>query len=611
MASLARISMHKQDIISRGRYAIPFAIGISCVLAAGILFLATGDGFVVAPFDQLDSVVEKYQLALQHAHDGFAPELMGGTPVSELGANMPLLLALFGVFSESTAYALLVIAGMIVGYAGLYALLRELGVRPALCAVSAIGFAFLPFFATYGLSSMGVPLVAFAFVRVWKSVSAGNVALLVVVLAFFSMCSSFVLVGYSICMIVGVVGLVTVILRAKSAKTGWVLIGAALLLMVFYLVLSGGLLDILSSASSSDNTRAEWVLSVSPVTLGAVLKFFCKGHYHAVSNHLPLVLLSIVALLAYCVIRSVCAKTAGGSAMECVNSSRTMTIGVVVLMASALAIAVFYVLYHGEFVVGLRNGLPGAIKTFQLDRFYWLYPTIWWTACGEAGESLLRSAAALGLSARLAHHSMAFGCIAWGMIVLAVGASFYLSARANIVSETVDACYVRSEKDSSELLTWRRYFAEDLFEGIAADIGRPKADYRVVSIGMHPSVALHNGFYTLDGYRAYYPLEYKHKFRRIIAGELEEDPNLREYFDGWGSRCYVFSHEVGQQYLVAKTSEMAIRDLRIDVGQLRSMGGEYVFSAVDIEDPKKYGLKKIGEYSTSDSYWKVRVYQVE
>lgn len=42
-----------------------------------------------------------------------------------------------------------------------------------------------------------------------------------------------------------------------------------------------------------------------------------------------------------------------------------------------------------------------------------------------------------------------------------------------------------------------------------------------------------HGFYTVDGYSNNYPLEYKHRFREVIAAELEKNEEVRVYFDLW------------------------------------------------------------------------------
>ena len=127
---------------------------------------------------------------------------------------------------------------------------------------------------------------------------------------------------------------------------------------------------------------------------------------------------------------------------------------------------------------------------------------------------------------------------------------------------------------------------------------------------MHPSVAQFNGFYTLDGYLSNYPLSYKLQFRQIIWKELNQDATLRQYFDGWGNRCYVFSSELGEDSLHGGGDNRVLHNLQIDTGPLRAMGGEYVISAAKIEDSEQRGLRFERQFSSSESFWHIYLYYV-
>ena len=100
------------------------------------------------------------------------------------------------------------------------------------------------------------------------------------------------------------------------------------------------------------------------------------------------------------------------------------------------------------------------------------------------------------------------------------------------------------------------------------------ADYRqlmevvdgepTISVGVDPMVAIMNGMRSVDGYFTAYPLEYKHRFRKVIAKQLDVT-GLRAYFDDWGSRLYTFvqspndvaldycaASDLGARYVISK-----------------------------------------------------------
>ena len=81
----------------------------------------------------------------------------------------------------------------------------------------------------------------------------------------------------------------------------------------------------------------------------------------------------------------------------------------------------------------------------------------------------------------------------------------------------------------------------DELEKVDKFIGEDKSTYRIAHIGLNPAPALVYGFYTIDGYSNNYDLRYKKEFREIIENEIEQAKYLLDYFDNWGSRCYLFS----------------------------------------------------------------------
>ncbi|GAA3312748.1 hypothetical protein GCM10020331_001250 [Ectobacillus funiculus] len=115
--------------------------------------------------------------------------------------------------------------------------------------------------------------------------------------------------------------------------------------------------------------------------------------------------------------------------------------------------------------------------------------------------------------------------------------------------------YFNEEIHYSDEPSFRQFYSEHLFQEIKNYIGKPQQSYRVASIGLHPAIAQYNGFYTVDTYTNFYPLSYKYQFRAIIAKELDKSPVLKDYYDHWGNRVYVFVAELGKHYEFRKNSK--------------------------------------------------------
>jgi hypothetical protein len=164
--------------------------------------------------------------------------------------------------------------------------------------------------------------------------------------------------------------------------------------------------------------------------------------------------------------------------------------------------------------------------------------------------------------------------------------------------------------DYGDVPSYKQYFAQKEFSDIKNYIGLPQDQYRVVSIGLHPDIAQYNGFYTLDTYNNFYPLSYKHQFRKIIAPELNKSPDLKSYFDQWGGRCYIFVSELGENYMFSKNSTKQIKHLQLNTAVLKQMGGKYILSAVPIMNFKENHLAFEKSFESKDSYWKIYLYKV-
>lgn len=159
--------------------------------------------------------------------------------------------------------------------------------------------------------------------------------------------------------------------------------------------------------------------------------------------------------------------------------------------------------------------------------------------------------------------------------------------------------------------TFNQFYDPNLFYEIKKIMGSDFTDgKKVLSIGMFPNIAQYNGLNTLDSYQNNYDLEYKKKFRKIISGELAKSNSLNTYFDKWGSRCYVFSAEIGKNYMIGKNSDLFIGAIDLDIDQIRKMDGKYIISALPINEFNDPSVKFVKSVSSEDSFWKIYIYQL-
>jgi hypothetical protein len=161
---------------------------------------------------------------------------------------------------------------------------------------------------------------------------------------------------------------------------------------------------------------------------------------------------------------------------------------------------------------------------------------------------------------------------------------------------------------------FEEFYAKKQFINIKniLDTASQQKGYYVLSLGIHPGVAVFNGLKSLDGYSGSYPLEYKKEFYQIIKDELgeESDENwLYNHFMGWGNKCYLFNQDYGDLFLQTKWNENnPIFFPKYNYQKIREMGGEFILSAYPIVDPNNLLLLQVSEYS--NSAWKIYIYKI-
>ena len=98
----------------------------------------------------------------------------------------------------------------------------------------------------------------------------------------------------------------------------------------------------------------------------------------------------------------------------------------------------------------------------------------------------------------------------------------------------------------------------------------------VMSVGINPMIAAMNNIKIIDGYYGIYPKDYKIRFRKIIKKELDKDEIIKEYFDTWGNRLFLFYSDKN--------------NLSLNFNAAKDLGAKYVISAFEI---KKNELKEV------------------
>jgi len=178
---------------------------------------------------------------------------------------------------------------------------------------------------------------------------------------------------------------------------------------------------------------------------------------------------------------------------------------------------------------------------------------------------------------------------------------------------TKNVRYVFASKDTkNKILTFNKFFDNQIFTGIKSYMDSLQAgkEYKIITIGIYPNIFQYYGIHTLDSYQNNYPLTYKHRFRKIIAGELDKSEDLKNYFDCWGSRCYAFTARTGRKYNYSRFDTLELQSLHYNWKHLKQMGGTFLISAVEIDTSRISNLKLLSRFNRPNSYWDLRIYEI-
>lgn len=558
---------HLESVLPKLAAVLVAVLGFAYFLPFALL----GEDSYFVIHDNLDGeFVYKYLLATTGQAFNFSPDavianVMNGIPRAAYPSALSVPTLLFFVFEPHTAYIVNHVLVHTIAFAGMLLLLKRHFLpepRDTYIAIAVAACFFLvPFYTAFGLSVAGQPLLAYAFLNILRREQHWSDYAIIVGFALYS---SMVLVAPFIVTLLLIVWLVD---AWRTRRLDIPFLCALALLCLTYLLVEFQMISSLFIRDDMISHREAWNRWTDRELASNArrsLEMLLSTQYHTGRFPTALVLAVAAVALVVPVIR------------------RRVSPALPYILAAIVSICLVYGFYDW-FVYALSDVLV-IFKYFNASRFYFLLPT------------LLMLLFALGLRAiATVEHAIPIVCLLLSAQVLVLLNENFEYKR------NVELLLGRKVEDP----TYREFFSPGLFSEIADYIGLPKQAYKVVSIGMHPSIAQFNGFYTLDGYQTNYPLAYKLQFRRIIARELSKNAELLREFDEWGNRCYLYVAELGRNF-----DDRKIAHLELDTAALKALGGSYILSANEIVNFRQNGLVLEKVFSGHESYRQVYLYRV-
>lgn len=546
--------------------------GAMAILAVFLIVVyGPGENAYILIHDNLDSVVACFKILNLHKSDYFRlsatiPNLFNGVPISCLSLGINIGEIIYLLVDPLPAIIINETIARMVAFWGMFLLLKQnhLGRHPSITVGVSLCFALLPFWPAGFLCVAGQPLLLYSFLEIRARRERPLHWLIIVV---FPLYSSLALSGFALIVLLFML-LVVDIIRFRKVSITYVT--GLCVLCGFYFVANYRLIwaTVVDSGFISHRTLFQARELCIIDSLGLILKNFCSGQYHAASMQDGVILITVSVSAVFLMLR---------------RKSEYIKLFFLFLF-SCLTVSIFYGVWKF-----LKPHLPNhlLLTGFQWERLHFLHPMLWH----------LLFAVALCILLETTHK---YQRLMSALILLLIALQ---------ALHTIQHSHSLQEKNRNGI-TFAGFYSEELFTDIASYIGQKKDSYRVASIGLHPGIPQYNGFYTVDGYLSNYPLDYKIGFRKIIAQELLKSSRLKRSFDTWGSRCYLFSSEIGYFFINQKESHIVIKNLDINTNQFKAMGGKYIFSAAPIINHQKNGLKFLKTFEKDHLPWRIWLYMV-
>lgn len=562
---------------------------VGFLLFEGGVFLYFGERSYIAVHDNMDLFLAQFQM-LKNTDSfwkhGVDVPFLGGISRDNLPSELSLYSILYMIFPTFTAYVLGLLLKAVLAIVSFRLLAKELYPEKYLCyrpLIYMTGFVYgiLNVFPAFGFAFASMPLAAYLLIRIYRKPTKG----LYVLLFLYPLVSYFSYMGL---FLLGYVVIAAIWLSIRDKKPAWPLIAGVLVLALGYVVceyrlfaqmLLGDEVTIRSSIVSVELSAGE--------VLREIFTVWKDGIFHADGVHTRIVLPICVLYFFINNISYIIKKQP-----QLIWKDRFNFVMLFLVFNS-----VIYGLYDCGPVRRLVETLVPPLEGWQFNRTVFFNPFLWYCAL----FLVLIRIYDMGVIQMWAANLII--CIAILTVILSPG-------RYNDLYYT---CYYQAYEyfhgTEVDELDYEQFYAVDLFERIKEDIAY-KGEW-ALAYGLHPAILEYNGIATLDGYLGFYAQQYKEDFRKIIAPALERVEESRIYYDEWGARAYLYSGTDLSIVRATKSIQATDRNIYMDAESAKALGGQLLFSRIELANAEETGLALSGSYTSEDESYTIYVYVIK
>lgn len=494
---------------------------------------------------------------------------------------------MFYWFSPLTAFKANYIISILIGFFGIFLLIPKISrdISFAIQLLISVSFTFLPWVHMFECGYIAaLPILIYGILNIFKK---QNLLLSYLILFLYPFFSSFPLIIFFVFLYYGVI-LLLLLAFSKFSEFKKLLIGL-ILLIVSTILANLNLFNLMLFDHDFINHRS---IRVSPdfdisQRIKSMINIFKHGRVHAVSNHEYIILFIFIAVVIYL-------------AQRFLKKEQS------VLLPFILIIFWVFNTILSEFA-NFFIKIP-FISGFDYSRFSMLNPTIVYAIFILFLDSIFRYK-------RPFYNLVGILFVLLNLFqIVRINKEYLLNVECSF--RKVE--FVESEFEKHKCLSFNSFYDEALFSSCKKIINEAEDKPICVALGIYPGVLNFNDIHTLDHYTNIYDLNYKLRFRKIIEGEIKKSDYIRNKFDDYGSRCFLFSsemrefwHENQGEILTKFESPKHIKNLDINTAELSKMNCNFIISSVVIDNSMMLNLELLNSITNSESIYNLYIYHIK
>lgn len=507
----------------------------------------------------------------------------GGLERKYIQSEFDIKRIFFLIFPKYWGFIYLSIFSRVIGFLGMFLLIKDYYTKIYNRVLISISYSLIPAFTLYGISLLGLPLVYWSILNLFKK---QKINYNYIILFLFPFCSHIAMIGPFLILYF----LLLIFIKYKSINKN-VIVGF-IILVISFIVANFNLIKVFSFEETNRNMRL--VLNTFPTTKGyiySIFKIIFFGNIHP-ANFISILILFILLLF---IIKN--------------KINNKINLFIILILVNTF----FYI--NQPFIVNKFSKYFISLKSFDISRIIIFNTFIFYLLLLEI----------LYLSNKKYTLIIFFQIILNILSIPEISYNLFYKINNKIVLMniididklfySIDRKFFANKKNEpykiKNFISFKCFESESLMYNVAHYINKNKEDYKIVNIGIPPSISQINGFYTLDGDFDILPSKYFKQFRKIIVEEIGKNREIRNRYDYSGNQLFIYNSELSKYDYTNCYKELNIQISKLDINieELKKLKCNYILSAVKINNYNN-SIKFLNVFNDKISCYRIFLYEI-